>query len=150
MTSNSTGSDGAKRDNLKDAEACRRDAALMKLLGINLILAWGDLDLNAYHDDCFSIFNAVQIYVLLYMPYDINQDYLKDPASIYAEDKLRKIFQIIDVVKNYENLLGILLAPYPEPLGAPYVSDDTDQHVIATKAYRVCVFRPSSSYVDVC
>lgn len=139
MSTNATGYDETIRDNLKDAEACRRDAALMKLLGINLINVYSNLDLSAYHDDCFSIFNAVQIYVLLIIPYDSNFEYLRDPASIYAEGRLRKIFQTIDIVKNYENLLGIVLDPYPEPIFTPYVSTDLGRAVTAAKAFRVCV-----------
>lgn len=51
-------------DPLTDPTACTRDAALMKELGMNMIIV-DSLDRAANHDDCFSIFNSVGIYVTL-------------------------------------------------------------------------------------
>ncbi|CAI6259181.1 unnamed protein product [Periconia digitata] len=138
-TTNFTGSDKAKRDSLQNAEACRRDAALMQLLGINLIVVDGELDLNIDHDECFSIFNAVQIYILLNIQYDFVWNPLKDPGSSYAGDRPREIFQMIDAVKNYDNFLGLMVGMYPEPEYFPPFGNDIDQYVDAAKILRVFV-----------
>jgi 1,3-beta-glucanosyltransferase GAS3 len=46
------------KDPLSDGDVCRRDAALMQILGINTIRVYNlDPDLN--HDECASIFNSV-------------------------------------------------------------------------------------------
>lgn len=46
------------KDPLSDGDVCRRDAALMQMLGINTIRVY-NLDPNLNHDECASIFNAV-------------------------------------------------------------------------------------------
>lgn len=48
------------KDPLSNGDICRRDAALMQMLGINTIRVYNlDPDLN--HDECASIFNAVSL-----------------------------------------------------------------------------------------
>jgi len=46
------------KDPLSDGDVCRRDAALMQILGINTIRVY-NLDPNLNHDECASIFNSV-------------------------------------------------------------------------------------------
>jgi hypothetical protein len=125
-------------DNLNDAEACRRDAALIQKLGINLIVTNGDLDLDLNHDECFSIFNSASIYVLLYLEYSL--DPLESPGSVYTGDRLGEIFRTIDSVKNYENLLGFSLMNYPDLYSHEPIGTDLAQYVIAAKTLRVCYF----------
>jgi hypothetical protein len=45
-------------DPLSHPEECKRDAALMQILGINAIRVY-NLDPNINHDECASIFNDV-------------------------------------------------------------------------------------------
>jgi hypothetical protein len=48
-------------DPLSDPEACKRDAALMQILGVNAVRVYNiHPDLN--HDECASIFNAVGLF----------------------------------------------------------------------------------------
>lgn len=48
------------RDVLSDVETCKRDAALMQIMGINAIRVYNlSPDLN--HDECASVFNAVRL-----------------------------------------------------------------------------------------
>jgi hypothetical protein len=46
------------KDPLADPEACRRDAALLQVLGVNTIRVY-NLSPELNHDECVSIFNAV-------------------------------------------------------------------------------------------
>jgi 1,3-beta-glucanosyltransferase GAS3 len=46
------------KDPLSHPEECKRDAALMQIIGINAIRVY-NLDPNINHDACASIFNAV-------------------------------------------------------------------------------------------
>lgn len=48
------------KDPLSNGDVCRRDAAILQMLGINTIRVYNlDPDLN--HDECASIFNAVSL-----------------------------------------------------------------------------------------
>lgn len=46
------------KDPLTDVDACMRDAALMQVLGVNTVRVY-NLNPDANHDECVSIFNAV-------------------------------------------------------------------------------------------
>jgi len=96
---------------MTDAEACTRDAALMVRLGINNIYI-GDFDPTGNHDDCFSIFNSVGIYVTV-MLIDIGYLYNRDIDNFYTTERLKEFFQRIDAIKDYENLLGIDVGVLP-------------------------------------
>lgn len=102
-------------DSLKDGDACRRDAALMADLGINTIYVMA-IDPDENHNDCFSIFNSVGIYVII----TLRREAIFEPsytgvANAYAYDFLEKSFKTIDAVKNYENLLGFDFGLLPSP-----------------------------------
>ncbi|KAF1850013.1 glycoside hydrolase family 72 protein [Cucurbitaria berberidis CBS 394.84] len=110
--SNST-TDVNAMDSLKNGEACTRDAALMAQLGINTIYVMA-IDPKENHDDCFSIFNSVGIYVVVALRKDgIFQMVYEDFANSYTTDFLKGLFEIIDAVKDYENLLGFDLGIMP-------------------------------------
>lgn len=65
----SSGYDAEKvRDPLSDPETCMRDAALMQAIGINTVRSY-NLNPNANHDACASIFNAVCISLMSCMPH---------------------------------------------------------------------------------
>ncbi|KAH7389398.1 Glucanosyltransferase-domain-containing protein [Phaeosphaeria sp. MPI-PUGE-AT-0046c] len=110
--SNST-TDTNAMDSLKDAEACTRDAALMAQAGINTIYVMA-IDPKANHDECFSIFNSVGIYVMVVLRQDgvFNLDH-KAFTDSYTAEFLKGMFQIIDAVKDYDNLLGFNIGLLP-------------------------------------
>lgn len=110
--SNST-TDVHAMDPLIDAEACTRDAALMSQLGINTIYVMA-IDPEENHNDCFSIFNSVGIYVVLVLRKDgIFSTSYDDFVKSYTTDFLKGMFAMIDAVKDYENLLGFDLGVFP-------------------------------------
>jgi hypothetical protein len=124
-------------DSLKDAQACTRDAALMAQAGINTIYVMA-IDTNANHDDCFSIFNAVGIYVMVVLRKDgIFETSNEDFSKSYTTEFLKSMFEIIDAVKDYENLLGFDLGVLPT-----YFSQSSSQvqtsYGDTMKLYRVC------------
>jgi hypothetical protein len=144
--SNST-TDTNAMDSLKDAKACTRDAALMAQAGINTIYVMA-IDTNANHDDCFSIFNAVGIYVMVVLRKDgifetTDEDFLKS----YTTEFLKSMFNIIDAVKDYENLLGFDLGVLPT-----YFSRSSGQiptsYTDTMRLYRVCRLSTSIIYVQ--
>jgi hypothetical protein len=100
-------------DSLKDAKACTRDAALMAQVGINTIYVMA-IDPKVNHDECFSIFNSVGIYVMVVLRKDgvLDTSY-EDFTRSYTTDFLRDMFEIIDAVKDYDNLLGFDLGVLP-------------------------------------
>ncbi|KAJ4298947.1 hypothetical protein N0V90_004190 [Kalmusia sp. IMI 367209] len=103
----------AKMDSLTDAEACTRDAALMSRLGINTVYV-DSLDPSANHDDCFSIFNSVGIYIALVL----RTNFFRDEGSVddgYTTEGMKETFKWIDAVKDYENLLSIDVGFFPGP-----------------------------------
>ena len=90
---------------MTDAEACTRDAALMSRLGINNIYV-DSIDPTANHDDCFSIFNSVGIYVTVIL--SGNASLLTEGVDgIYTTERLMELFRRVDAIKDYDNLLGI-------------------------------------------
>ncbi|KAF2009460.1 glycoside hydrolase family 72 protein [Aaosphaeria arxii CBS 175.79] len=113
FTSNST-TDVYAMDSLRNEEDCRRDAALMSRLGINTI---GVTDLNPEvdHDMCFSIFNSVGIYVVVMLRSMFLLSGEPDLNYEYKEENMRKSLEIIDAIKDYENLLGIEIGSFPYP-----------------------------------
>jgi hypothetical protein len=128
-------------DSLKDAKACTRDAALMAQAGINTIYVMA-IDTNANHDDCFSIFNAVGIYVMVVLRKDgIFETSQEDFSKSYTTESLKDMFEIIDAVKDYENLLGFDLGVLPT-----YYSQSSGQiqksYAETMKLYRVGRSRP--------
>lgn len=88
---------------MRQPEACTRDAALMQRIGINTIYV-DIIDPTKNHDDCFSIFNSVGIYVVVWLRYT---------ATSYTTQDMQDIFQMIDAVKDYENLLAFDVGLFP-------------------------------------
>jgi 1,3-beta-glucanosyltransferase GAS3 len=95
------GASAGQLDPLANAEVCTRDAALMRQLGITVIYV-DTLNSSLNHDDCFSIFNSVGIYITVTLASSIAD-------FAYTTDAMTKIFQKIDAVKDYENLLAVEL-----------------------------------------
>ncbi|KAK3684221.1 Glucanosyltransferase-domain-containing protein [Podospora appendiculata] len=95
------------RDPLSDGDVCLRDAALMQILGVNVIRVYNlDPDLN--HDLCASIFNAAGMYMIL----DVNSPLVGDsltsykPWESYYAGYLNRTFAVVEAFKNYPNTLA--------------------------------------------
>ncbi|KAI0878757.1 glycolipid anchored surface protein [Hypoxylon argillaceum] len=95
------------KDPLSNGDVCRRDAAILQMLGINTIRVYNlDPDLN--HDECASIFNAAGMYMLI----DVNSPLVGEslnslePWTSYYEAYVNRTFAIVENFKNYPNLLG--------------------------------------------
>ncbi|KAJ8120966.1 hypothetical protein ONZ43_g2465 [Nemania bipapillata] len=95
------------KDPLSNGDVCRRDAALLQMLGINTIRVYNlDPDLN--HDECASIFNAAGMYMLI----DVNSPLVGEslnslePWTSYYEAYVNRTFAIVENFKNYPNLLA--------------------------------------------
>lgn len=106
ILSNTT-TDVTAADPLADPKTCTRDAALLQRLGINTIYVKA-IDPAQNHDDCFSIFNAVGIYIIVslrFIPIFISN--MEDPAAAYTKELMQDTFTVVDAVKDYDNLLGV-------------------------------------------
>ncbi|KAK5085569.1 Glycolipid anchored surface protein 4 precursor [Lithohypha guttulata] len=102
---------GSGIDPLSDAEVCLRDAILMQRAGINTVRIY-NLDPALDHTQCMSIFNAAGIYLVL----DVNSPLPNEsinraaPWTSYNADYMRRVFQIIEAFKNFNNTLGFFSA----------------------------------------
>lgn len=137
--SNST-TDMTKMDPLTDPKACTRDAALMSNLGLNLIYV-DRLDPEQNHDDCFSIFNSVGIYVALVLRSKNLFVGATDVNNEYTTDLMKETFQWIDAVKDYENLLAVDVGNFPF-----FTVIDITKYADAQKLYRAFV-RDTRDYI---
>jgi hypothetical protein len=127
----------------KDAEACTRDAALMAQVGINTIYIM-TIDLKANHDDCFSIFSLVGIYIMVVLRKDgVFATSAEDFTQSYTTDFVKGMFETIDAVKDYDNLLGFDLGVFPTYSDFWY-NMTTTTYVNTMKMYRVRLTMPSN------
>ncbi|RDA82564.1 hypothetical protein CP532_4300 [Ophiocordyceps camponoti-leonardi (nom. inval.)] len=96
----------AGKDPLSTADDCRRDAALMQVMGVNAIRVY-NLDPNANHDECASIFNAAGIYMII----DVNSPLVGEsmtsfePWTSYYAGYLNHTFAVVEAFSNYPNTL---------------------------------------------
>lgn len=95
------------KDPLSDGEICKRDAALMQVLGANTIRVY-NLDPNLDHDECASIFNAAGMYMLLDVNSPLAGESLNsaEPWTSYYMEYLNRTFAIVEAFKSYPNTLG--------------------------------------------
>lgn len=102
---------GSGIDPLSDEAVCLRDAILMQRAGINTVRIY-NLDPQIDHTACMSIFNAAGIYLVL----DVNSPLPNEsinreaPWESYNEDYMRRVFQVIEAFKNFNNTLGFFSA----------------------------------------
>ncbi|KAK3490599.1 putative beta (1-3) glucanosyltransferase [Neurospora hispaniola] len=95
------------KDPLSDGDICRRDAAILQILGVNTIRVY-NLNPDVNHDECASIFNAAGIYMIL----DVNspqvagslQNY--NPWESYYDTYVNRTFAVVEAFKNYDNTLA--------------------------------------------
>lgn len=98
-------------DPLSDASVCLRDAILMQRAGINTVRVY-NLDPELDHTECMSIFNAAGIYLVL----DVNSPLPNQsinraaPWESYNGDYMKRVFQIIEAFKSFNNTLGFFSA----------------------------------------
>lgn len=96
-----------KSDPLTDPSACKRDAALMQMLGINTIRIY-NVQPHLNHDECVSIFDAAGIYMIL----DVNSPLPNgainraEPWTTYSALYFQQVFGVVEAFKNFDNLLG--------------------------------------------
>lgn len=77
-------------------------------MGINTIRIYSlHPDLN--HDECVTIFNNSNIYVILDLDSGIYVENLNhaNPKGSYNVQYLSRVFRMIEAFKNYPNLLGV-------------------------------------------
>lgn len=83
----------------------------MQRAGINTVRVY-NLDPTLDHTDCMSIFNAAGIYLVL----DVNSPLPNQsinraaPWESYNEDYMKRVFQIIEAFKSFNNTLGFFSA----------------------------------------
>ncbi|KAG6027886.1 hypothetical protein E4U41_000814 [Claviceps citrina] len=102
----SSGFSSSSPDPLSQPEACKRDAALMQVMGVNAIRVYNlNPDLN--HDECASIFNAAGMYMML----DVNSPLVGQsletakPWESYYMEYLNHTFAVVEAFSNYPNTL---------------------------------------------
>lgn len=95
------------KDPLSNGDVCKRDAALMQVLGINTIRVY-NLDPNLNHDECASVFNKAGMYMLIDVNSPLSGESInsESPWESYYAAYLNRTFAIVDNFKNYPNLLG--------------------------------------------
>ncbi|KAK8077909.1 1-3-beta-glucanosyltransferase gel2 [Apiospora saccharicola] len=95
------------KDPLSNGDVCKRDAALMQVLGINTIRVY-NLDPNLNHDECASIFNAAGMYMVIDVNSPLAGESLNslEPWTSYYDTYLNRTFAIVEAFKSYPNLLG--------------------------------------------
>ncbi|ORY56979.1 beta-glucanosyltransferase gel2 [Pseudomassariella vexata] len=95
------------KDPLSDGEVCKRDAALMQVLGVNAIRVY-NLDPNLNHDECASVFNAAGMYMIIDVNSPLSGESLNSaaPWESYYDTYLNRTFAIVEAFKSYPNTLG--------------------------------------------
>lgn len=99
------------KDPLSDEDQCLRDAILMQRAGINTVRVY-NLDPLIDHTACMSIFNAAGIYMVLDVNSPLPNESLNRaaPWESYNEDYMKRVFQIIEAFKSFNNTLGFFSA----------------------------------------
>ncbi|KAL1993015.1 hypothetical protein VTN49DRAFT_3772 [Thermomyces lanuginosus] len=97
-----------KDDPLSDnKDTCLRDAALMQRLGVNAIHIY-NVDPSANHDDCASIFNAADIYMIVDVDPGSGLN-MTQPSKTYNKEYMKHVFGVMEAFKNYPNTAGFLI-----------------------------------------
>ncbi|KAH9893823.1 glycoside hydrolase family 72 protein [Xylariomycetidae sp. FL2044] len=95
------------KDPLSNADVCKRDAALMQILGVNTIRVY-NLDPNLDHNECASIFNAAGMYMIIDVNSPLAGESLNSekPWESYYAAYVNRTFAIVEAFKSYPNTLG--------------------------------------------
>lgn len=93
-------------DPLSDPEICKRDAAILQVLGVNAIRVY-NLSPDINHDECASIFNAAGMYMMLDvnspLPGEAISSY--NPWETYYMEYLNRTFAIVEAFSAFPNTL---------------------------------------------
>ncbi|KAI7887549.1 hypothetical protein K492DRAFT_217546 [Lichtheimia hyalospora FSU 10163] len=92
-------------DPLTDTPACKRDAALMKKLGLNLIRVY-EVDPSKDHNGCMKAFEDAGIYLLLDIAtpkFSINRETPEYDTRLYAA-----YTKTVDAFLKYNNVMGFI------------------------------------------
>lgn len=83
----------------------------MQRAGINTVRIY-NLDPSIDHTQCMSIFNAAGIYLVLDVNSPLPNESLNRvaPWESYNEDYMKRVFQIVEAFKNFNNTLGFFAA----------------------------------------
>ncbi|KAL8748707.1 MAG: hypothetical protein Q9184_007138, partial [Pyrenodesmia sp. 2 TL-2023] len=156
--------DGPNYDALNNPAQCELDAALMETLGVNTIRVYM-INYEDRHDECMSIFAAVDIYVLADLTTAKTGFNRVDPE--WTMDMFNNYTKALDAFARYDNFLAAIVgnevinsvdttisAPYIKaairdikayrdgqgyrqiPIG--YSAADVEQVRLATQEYLVC------------
>lgn len=137
------GGSSAMKDPLADEDACKRDIAEFKKLGINTVRVY-ITDNSKSHDTCMNALADAGIYAIIDANnplYSINR---ADPHSSYNQVYLQSVFATIDAFIKYPNLLAffsgneVINDQVNTTLAAPYVKATTRdmRQYIASQKYR--------------
>lgn len=96
-----------KSDPLTDPSTCKRDAALMQMLGINTIRIY-NVQPHLNHNECVSIFDEAGIYIILDVNSPLPNGALNraEPWTTYTPLYFQQVFGVIEAFMNFENVLG--------------------------------------------
>lgn len=99
----------AKSDPLSDIDACNRDIALFKDLGLNTIRVYS-IDTTLNHDACMSALAAAGIYLVLDVNSPLPNQHLNSmvPWTTYNEFYLEHIFTVMEQFAGYDNVMAFL------------------------------------------
>ncbi|KAI1815689.1 Glucanosyltransferase-domain-containing protein [Poronia punctata] len=93
-------------DPLIDTDQCRRDASLMKELGVNTIRVY-HVDPDAEHDGCMKVFADAGIYTMIDM--DTFNSYILPDTPYWNQTQLDAYSRVMDAFHDYDNLLGLFV-----------------------------------------
>ncbi|KAJ9068229.1 1 3-beta-glucanosyltransferase gel4 [Entomophthora muscae] len=110
------GNSSVLEDSLANPDICRRDAPVLRKLGVNTIYVKHTATQEEDHGKCMKIFEDAGIYVLVNLPetdFSITNHYTYDIFNIYLEKAIE--------FSNYTNTLGLIVASDVSPEYQPYV-----------------------------
>ncbi|KAK4979622.1 1,3-beta-glucanosyltransferase, partial [Elasticomyces elasticus] len=141
-------------DPIANADACKRDVAEFKKLGLNTIRVY-TVDNTANHDACMGYLADAGIYLALDVntpKYSINR---ANPATSYNDVYLQNVFATIDVFAAYSNTLlffsgNEVINDNTTTKCAPYVKATTRdmKQYIGSRGYRSIPVGYSAADVD--
>ncbi|KAF9962527.1 1,3-beta-glucanosyltransferase gas1 [Mortierella alpina] len=122
-------------DPLSKPADCRRDAALMKDIGLNTIRVY-QVDPTANHDECMKLFENEGIYLILDLTGPKHAIVRNNPE--YNINILSNVQRTIDAFKGYSNTLGFFIGN----------EVTNDNKTTVASAYVKALLRDAKSYID--
>ncbi|KAJ3482301.1 hypothetical protein NLG97_g7609 [Lecanicillium saksenae] len=110
-------------DPLIDTEQCKRDASLMKELGVNSIRVY-HVDASADHDGCMKAFDDAGIYLLIDL--DTFDTYILPSNLHWNQTQHDDYADVMDTFQKYDNVLGFFvgnenIAHKEDSIAAPFI-----------------------------